>query len=86
MEILSEADEEVTIFLRTGILPNNGISNGLQEEPIKMFFGSGFPNKEWQQKLQIAYFSRCYTRALYGGDGIRLELIVAMFTSNERPI
>jgi len=33
---ISEADEEVTIFLCTGILPNNGISIGLQEEPINI--------------------------------------------------
>ncbi len=33
---MSKADEEVTIFFCAGISPNNEISNGLQEEPIKI--------------------------------------------------
>jgi len=33
---MSDADEEVTIFFCAGISPNNEISNGLQEEPIKI--------------------------------------------------
>jgi hypothetical protein len=31
-----EADEEVTIFFRAGVFPNNGISVGLQEWAIKI--------------------------------------------------
>ena len=33
---MSEANEEVTISFCAGISPNNEISNGLQEEPIKI--------------------------------------------------
>ena len=36
---------------------------------------------EWQQKLKIAYFSWCYTQALYGSDGIQLERMVQCYAA-----
>jgi len=54
---ISEVDEEMTIFIRTGGAPNNGISNGLQEYPIKIQKQCSsvllwLAYEGWQQKLQ----------------------------------
>jgi hypothetical protein len=47
-----EADEEVTIFFRAGVFPDNGISVGLQDHAVKI--------------LRVPYFSECYAAGLDG--------------------